>query len=192
MMGNRPAVRVAATVMVAVLLPGCSGASPEDSAEPAVPVATTAAAGETRPPATAEELAEAELAQLVRDYEAAENAVYLDPASDPSAALDPFLRNPAAAARVADILTFRNAGHTLESSTAEVHSVEVRSVELDGQVPSATLDECHTLSASGLDGSSGEPVSFSNRRLTTWTASQIDEHGGWRLTTYETGEAGSC
>ncbi len=80
---------------------------------------------------TPDEQARADLELLVREYYAAENAVFLDPSSDPSAALEPYLRNPASAARIADILSFRNAGHTLESSTAKSTRLTVRSLDLD-------------------------------------------------------------
>jgi hypothetical protein len=138
---------------------------------------------------TAQQQAEKDLDRLVRDYYAAENAVYLDPARDPSAALDPYLRNPASAARIADILSFRSAGHTLESSSVEVHWVKVTSVDMASG--GAAVAECHTTSAAGTSGSTGEPSSFSNTRTTAWNASRL-ESGDWRLSSYESGEPGPC
>lgn len=143
------------------------------------------------PPVSPEEQARQDLDQLVRAYYAAENAAFLDPAMDPSSALDPYLRNPASGARVADILTFRREGHQLDSRSAEVHSVAIAALALDEQPGTATLVECHTLAAAGLDGQTGQPASFSNRRQTTWTAVALPD-GTWRLKTYESAEVGSC
>ncbi len=115
----------AGAMLVALLLAGCTSdpapASGEES--PSVGVGSVPTPTESAP-ITPDDQAKADLERLVRDYYAAENAVFLDPTSDPSAALDPYLRNPASAARVADVLSFRNAGHTLESRIAVVHSVD--------------------------------------------------------------------
>ena len=187
----RPAV--AATLAAVLALGACTAESATDTAPPDPPVdvgnsPTTA----TTPSTTPEEQATAALEQLVRDYYAAENAVFLDPASDPSAALDPYLRNPASAARVADVLSFRNAGHTLESSTAVVHSVTVTQLDLSADPAVATIEECHTLAATGTDGETGEPASFENRRKTMWQAATMPAGLGWRLKEFETGGVGSC
>lgn len=140
---------------------------------------------------SAEDRAQRDLEQLVRGYYAAENAAYLDPSIDPSAALDPYLRNPASGARVADILAFRNAGHQMLSGSAEVHAVHLTALDLGADPSTATIDECHTLAANGIDGETGQTASFSNRRKTTWTAETLGD-GRWRLKTYKTDGVGSC
>ncbi len=158
------------------------------------PVATGATADQPTPaPAavTAEEQAKADLEQLVRDYYAAENAVFLNPMSDPSAALDPYLRNPASAARIADILSFRNAGHTFDTRTAEVHSVVVTGLDLATDPNTATIEECGTLSGKGQDGESGQPAAYTTRGLTLWVAHGLAD-GTWRLVTYDNPEDRSC
>ena len=178
----------------ALALGACTAGSATDGEPPDQPVDVgsppTAA---TTPPATPEEQATAALEQLVRDYYAAENAVFLDPASDPSASLDPYLRNPASAARVADILSFRNAGHTLESRTAVVHSIEVTALDLDGEPASAVIEACKSLVAEGTDGLTGEPASVDDRGLILWTAREVVDQT-WRLAEYEGigGDKGQC
>jgi hypothetical protein len=188
-----PGRAVAAMLAAALALGACTAGSATDAEtqDRPVDVGGPPTAAVTTPPATAEEQATAALEQLVRDYYAAENAVFLDPASDPSAALDPYLRNPASAARVADVLSFRNAGHTLESSTAVVHSVAVTQLDLSADPASATIEECHTLAATGTDGETGEPASFESRGPITWDAVAIGD-GSWRLKSYVTGAEGSC
>ena len=181
------AVIIAATAFA--VRPGEEAAAARD---PGTPEATPSPTPTSDPVVlTPEEQARADLDRLVRDYYAAENAVFLDPTSDPSAALDPYLRNPASSARIADILSFRNAGHTLTTSTAEVHAVKITALDLASTPATATLEECHTLSASGIDAKSGQATEFSNRRTSTWSASTLRD-GTWRLQTYETGSVGSC
>lgn len=184
------AVVVAAVVVGALTLARSGGAQPvgavSDGQSAAVPEAGTSAS-----PASAEEQARRDLDRLVREYYAAENAVYLDIAMDPTAALDPYLRNPASGARVADILTFRNERHRLDERTAEVHAVTVTDLDMAAQPRLATVVECHTLSASGVDGQSGKPAAFRNRRQTIWSAVGLPD-GSWRLKTYDSAETGSC
>lgn len=191
--GTRAPGRAVVVMLAAALALGaCTAGSATDGEPPDQPVDVgsppTAA---TTPPATPEEQATAALEQLVRDYYAAENAVFLDPASDPSAALDPYLRNPASAARVADILSFRNAGHTLESRSAVVHSIEVTALDLDGEPASAVIEECGTLAGTGWDAEANERASYESRGLTIWKA-RSGADGSWRLHEYENPVDRSC
>jgi hypothetical protein len=185
MVRTRAPVRAVIAALVAVLFAGaCTTGSTTNAESPEPPVDVgSAATGSAPPSSTPEDQAKEALEQLVRDYYAAENAVFLDPASDPSAALDPYLRNPASAARVADVLSFRNAGHTLESSTAVVHSVDVTQLDLSTDPATATIDVCRTLSSEGADGVTGEPASFYDRGPLVWTAQDFAD--GWRLATYD-------
>lgn len=176
-------------------LSGCGGpdAEPPEAARSS-PELQPSGPASNAPTLTAQQQAEKDLDRLVRDYYAAENAVYLDPASDPSAALDPYLRNPASAARIADILSFRSAGHTLESSSVEVHWVKVTSVDMaSGGAAVAELQVCKTLDSRGVDGGTGMPASVLDRGAIRWSATQLPD-GDWRLTDYAgiQGEEGQC
>jgi hypothetical protein len=175
-------------------LSGCGGpdAEPPEAAQSS-PELQPSGPASNAPTLTAQQQAEKDLDRLVRDYYAAENAVYLDPASDPSAALDPYLRNPASAARIADILSFRSAGHTLESRSTTVVSVTLQSYESHENSQDAVLLVCKSLSAKGVDGTTGSTAEVSDRGLITWSASAADGRD-WHLMSYEgiQGEEGAC
>ena len=188
---------VAALAVLAVIIamtafavrPGEEAAAARD---PGAPEATPSPTPTSDPVVlTPEEQARADLDRLVRDYYAAENAVFLDPTSDPSAALDPYLRNPASSARIADILSFRNAGHTLTTSTAEVHAVKITALDLASTPATATLEVCRTLISVGTDGKSGESASFEDRGSLLWTAQQLPD-SSWRMYTYSGAQGAPC
>lgn len=178
--------RLAAALAVALGLAACGGAG-----EPAPTTTTAPSVQPSASPSTPQELAEASLEQLVRDYEAAETATFLDPSIDPSSAFEPYLRYPAADARVTSILDFRRGGNTVSERTMEVHSVDVTALDLDASPATATVVACTTLTALGADGS-GAPRSVVERRVpTTWTAKTVPD-GTWRLYSFKGGEEGTC
>lgn len=182
--------RLAAALALALGLAACGGGQ-QDGGQPS-PTATTSPSAEPSPsPTTPQEEASAALEQLVRGYEAAETAAFLDPTIDPSSAFEPYLRYPAADARVRAILDFRRDGNTVAERTMEVHSVEVTSLDLAASPATATVVACTSLTASGADGA-GTPRSVAERRvLTTWTAKTIP-NGMWRLYSFKGGSEDSC
>ena len=186
------ALAVLAAIIAATAFAVRPGEEAAAARDPGAPEATPSPTPTSDPVVlTPEEQARADLDRLVRDYYAAENAVFLDPTSDPSAALDPYLRNPASSARIADILSFRNAGHTLTTSTAEVHAVKITALDLASTPATATLEECATLAMSGVDGETGQAQTYEERGLTRWTAKSLPD-GSWRLYTYDNPTEQSC
>ncbi len=160
-------------------------AEPVESPAPAEPAPTAT------PVLSAEEQARADLDALVRAYEEAENSAFLDPSLDPTATLQPYLADSALTARVEHLLSFRDAGHRIETGGVTVQSIRVTALDFDAEPPVAVLEECRTLVASGIDGPSGEPVTHSSTRVVQWTASQTPT-GEWRLSSYEGKGKGSC
>jgi hypothetical protein len=145
------------------------------------------------PPPSAEGQAKADLDKLVRDYESAQNAAYLDPTIDPDAAMGPYLRYTAREDRVADIQAFRDEGSTFDSRTVDVHTVTVEALDLDTAegISTATVQECRTTAGAGTSGKTGKQESFTTRGLMTWQA-QTWVDGTWRLFSYDAAGPGSC
>lgn len=154
------------------------------AAGPAQPVVTPAAL-------TPEQQAAADLEQLVRDYEATENKVFLDPELHAVTELSPYLRSPVLDDRAAQINRTRDKGHVIDARDVEVHSIAVTSLDLAADPPAATVAECRTVTATGTDGQTGEPINLDDRRLVTWSAAVVED-GQWRLYGFTAQDAGSC
>ncbi len=163
---------IAAAVGIAVLAGGGDKAAPTPSPTPS-PSATQL---------TPEAQAEADMDQLVRDYEEASNAAFLDPSIEPAPALDDYLRSPALDDDVEQIINVHSPeGIEVAERAVEVHSVEVTALDLAAAPPTATVEECRTITAAGTDKQTGESQTLNDvRRLVIWSA-VIVEDDRWRL-----------
>lgn len=179
------AMLAAIGIIVALMLVG------DDEASPGPEPSTSPSTSPTPP--SAEEQAETDLDQLVRDYEAAVNAAFLNSAVEPAPALDDYLRSPALDKDVEQLVNVHSPeGIEVTSHATEVHSVTVTTLDLSADPPTATVEECSSLTAAGTDRQTGEPLALNrSRQLTIWSA-VIVEDGRWRLVEAEPQGADTC
>jgi hypothetical protein len=126
--------------------------------------------------------AEAALNQLVRDYEAAVSGAFLDPAIEPAPALDDYLRSPALDRDIVQLMRVHPPdGLAVTSHETQVHSVTVTALDLAADPPTATVEECSSIAATGVDERTGERITLDEANaLTTWSAVLVED-GRWRL-----------
>jgi hypothetical protein len=134
------------------------------------------------PPLSPPEPAEAALDQLVRDYEAAVSAAFLDPAIEPAPVLDDYLRSPALDRDIVQLMGVQPPdGLAVTSHETQVHAVTVTALDLSADPPSATVEECSSITATGVDEQTGERITLDEANaLTTWSAALVED-GRWRL-----------
>lgn len=133
-------------------------------------------------PLSAPEPAEVALDQLVRDYEAAVSGAFLDSAIEPAPALDDYLRSPALDRDIVQLMRVHPPdGLAVTSHETQVHSVTVTALDLSADPPSATVEECSSTAATGVDERTGERITLDEAHsLTTWSAVLVED-GRWRL-----------
>jgi hypothetical protein len=180
---RRPAGRLllaaaAAPVVIgigtAVMIGGGDGTS-----APADPIVSP---GTAPLPPSPPEPAEAALDQLVRDYEATVSGAFLDPAIEPAPALDGYLRSPALDRDIVQLMQIRAPdGLAVTSHDTQVHSVTVTELDLSADPPAATVEECSSIMANGVDQRTGERITLDEANaLTTWSAVLVED-SRWRL-----------
>jgi hypothetical protein len=133
-------------------------------------------------PLSPPEPAEAALVQLVRDYEAVVSGAFLDPAIEPAPALDDYLRSPALDRDIVQLTRVHSpSGLSVTLHETQVHSVTVTALDLAADPPSATVEECSSIRATGVDERTGERIALEQANaLTTWSAVLVED-GRWRL-----------
>lgn len=133
-------------------------------------------------PLSPPEPAEAALDQLVRGYEAAVSGAFLDPAIEPAPVLDDYLRSPALDRDIVQLMRIHPPdGLAVTSHETEVHSVSVTALDLSADPPAATVEECSSITATGVDERTGEQITLDEAHaLTTWSAVLVED-GRWRL-----------
>jgi hypothetical protein len=176
--------RTSAAVL-AVALAGCAG-------QPgAAPVAPAGASTSPAPaPLSAQEQAEADLVQLVRDYYQQMNELYADP-SLPLDALGRYTSGQLLQYRLLMHTQDRNSGEAITGGDGlQPRDIEVLAVDLAAGPPTAALRACSggTWTYTGVDGSAN---TFTQPMTTvTYAAQRVSVEGGangWRLMTSEVG-----
>jgi len=164
------AIGIGTAVMVGGGGSGSPSAGPIESLRPAPP------------PLSPPEPVEVALDQLVRDYEVAVSGAFLDPAIEPAPALDDYLRSPALDRDIVQLMRVHPPdGLAVTSHETQVHSVTVTALDLAADPPSATVAECSSIAAAGVDERTGERITLDEANaLTTWSAVLVED-GRWRL-----------
>ena len=158
----------------AVMIGGGDGTS-----APADPIVSP---GTASLPLSPPEPAEAALVQLVRDYGAAVSGAFLDPAIEPAPVLDDYLRSPALDRDIGQLMRVHSPGGLVVTShETQMHSVTVTALDLAADPPSALVEECSSITATGVDERTGEQITLDEANaLTTWSAVLVED-GRWRL-----------
>jgi hypothetical protein len=167
-----------------------AGGADRPGAEPAPSASASATPAPSPSPPTAEQQAEADLEQLVRDYYAQMNELYADPAM-PLEELNRYTSGQLLQLRLLLHSQFRTSGARISGGPGiQPREIEIASMDLAIAPPSAKITVCSGGSLAGF-GADGSAESF-DQELTSFTYEAnyvaVDGVTSWRLMTSEVGD----